>query len=406
MSISSKDIIYLDNNATTRVAPEVVEEMLPFFTEYWGNPSSIYRFGNQLRMEMEKARARIAQLIGADPQEIFFTSCGTESDNSALNSALEISGRKKIVTTAAEHSAIIKQCTKFQKQGVEVVFMPVRPDGTLDFHEVEKHVDEETAVCSVMWANNETGVLFPVEEIAGFCKLKGVLFHTDAVQAVGKIPICLKRSKIDMLSLVGHKLHAPKGIGALYIRRRTRFSPTIIGGSQERGRRGGTENVASIVGFGKACELAAARMEDENTRVRNLRDKLETGIFLNIQDAHLNGARQSEKRLPNTLNVSFDFVEAEAVLLQLDQRGICASSGSACTTGSLEPSHVLKAMGISAARARCAIRFSLSTYNTEPEITRTLQALPDIIERIRKTSPGEMTPGAAPHPTARTSGKS
>lgn len=385
MVISSKDIVYLDNNATTRVAPEVFEEITPYFTESWGNPSSAYRFGSQIHARIEKARAQVAHLIGAEPKEIFFTSCATESDNAAIRSALEITGKRKIVTTAVEHSAIVKECEKLQKKGIEVVWMPVRPDGTLDFREVEKAVDEDTAICTVMWANNETGVLFPVEEIAEFCKLKGVLFHTDAVQAVGKIPVNLKKNKIDMLSIGGHKLHAPKGIGALYIRRRTRFAPLLLGGSQESGKRAGTENVAFMVGLGRACELAAERMKDENTRVKALRDKLENGILSAIPHARLNGHK--EQRLPNTLNVAFDSVEAEAVLLLLDQQNICASSGSACTTGSLDPSHVLKAMGLTPSRARGALRLSLSVYNTESDIDKTLEALPGIIRKVRGVSP-------------------
>jgi cysteine desulfurase len=385
MKLLPKDVVYLDNNATTGVAPEVVEAMVPFLTNFWGNPSSAYRFGSQVHAEIEAARERIAALIGAEPKEIFFTSCGTESDNAAINSALEITGKRKVVTTAVEHAAIINQCERLQKKGVEVVFLPVRPDGSLDLAEVEKAVDDRTAICSVMWANNETGVIFPVEEVAEICKRKGVLFHTDAVQAVGKIPINLKASKIDMLSLVGHKLHAPKGVGALYLRRRTRFAPTIIGGHQEKGKRGGTENVAAIIGFGRACELAAAKMAEENTRVRTLRDRLENETLARITDVCINGRR--DLRLPNTMNVAFDFVEAEAVLLLLDHENICASSGSACTTGSLDPSHVLKAMGLTPARARGAVRFSLSVYNADRDVDRVLEVLPGIIRRLREISP-------------------
>jgi cysteine desulfurase len=381
MPISARDIIYLDHNATTPIAPEVIEVMTPFLTEFWGNPSSAYRFGSQVHAFIEQARGQVANLIGADSKEIFFTSCGTESDNAAIQSALETTGKKKIVTTAVEHSALMKHCQKLQKQGIEVVWMPVRSDGTLDFCEVEKAVDEETALCSVMWANNETGVLYPVEEIAEFCKLKGVLFHSDAVQAVGKIPIQVQKSKIDMLSIVGHKLHAPKGIGALFIRKRTRFSPFIVGGSQEFGKRGGTENVASIVGFGKACELALQRMDEENTRVKSLRDQLEKGLLEKIKGSHRNG--RSENRLPNTLNVSFEGVQAVEILSALDQQGICASSGSACTTGSMGPSHVLTAMGLSPELAKGSIRLSLSVYNTERDIQKAVQALPDIIEKLR-----------------------
>ncbi|MCC7517769.1 MAG: cysteine desulfurase NifS [Verrucomicrobiae bacterium] len=385
MKLSPKDLVYLDNNATTAVAPEVFEAMKPFLTEFWGNPSSAYRFGSQVHAGVEEAREKIAALLGADPKEIIFTSCGTESNNAAINSALEVTGKKKVVTTAVEHSAIINPCERLQKKGIEVVFLPVRSDGTLDVAEVAKAVDDRTAVCSVMWANNETGVIFPVEEIAALCKRRGVLFHTDAVQAISKIPIHLKTNQVDMLSLVGHKLHAPKGVGALYLRRRTRFAPTLVGGHQERGKRGGTENVASIVGFGRACELAGAQMTEKNTRVRALRDRLENEILARIPDVYVNGHR--DLRLPNTTNVAFDFVEAEAVLLLLDKADICASSGSACTTGSLDPSHVLKAMGLTPARARGAVRFSLSVDNTDRDVDRVLEILPGIIQRLREISP-------------------
>jgi cysteine desulfurase len=385
MPLTSADLTYLDNNATTCVAPEVLEAMMPFLTDFWGNPSSAYRFGSQVHLAIEKAREQVAALIGADPKEIFFTSCGTESDNAAIASALETTGKKKVVTTLVEHSALIKQCQRLQQRGIEVIFMPVKRDGTLDFREVEKAVDEDTAICSIMWANNETGVLFPVEEVAEFCKLKGVLFHTDAVQAVGKIPINLQKNKIDMLSLVGHKLHSPKGVGALYIRKRTRFLPTIIGGSQEKGKRGGTENVASIVALGKACELAGLRMDDENTRVKKLRDDLENGIITKISGVHLNGHKQL--RLPNTSNLAFEGVEAESILLMLDQSGVCASSGSACTTGSLEPSHVLTSMGLSPELARGSIRLSLSVYNSEKDVERALSVFPGVIEKLRKAGP-------------------
>jgi cysteine desulfurase len=394
MPIPPQEIIYLDNNATTPVAPEVFDAMVPFLRDYWGNPSSAYRFGKQVSQNIEAARLQVATLIGADPQEIFFTSCGTESDNSAISSALATTGKRKVVTTAVEHSAIMKQCERLKKNGIEVVFMPVKSDGTLDFKEVEKAIDEDTAICSVMWANNETGVLFPVEEIAEFCKLKDVLFHCDAVQAVGKIPINVQKNKIDMLSIVGHKLHAPKGIGALYIRRKTRYMPTMIGGSQEKGKRGGTENVASIVAFGKACELAAKKMNEENTRVKTLRDKLENEILTKIPKVKLNGHK--ELRLPNTSNLSFEGIEAEAILILLDHQNICASSGSACTTGSLEPSHVLTAMGLSPELAKAAVRFSLSVYNTEAEIDKTLEVLPGIVEKLRAAPKGTVTKDASP----------
>lgn len=394
MPINPSEVVYLDNNATTPVAPEVVDAMLPFLKDLWGNPSSAYRFGKQISQHIEAARAQVASLIGADPSEIFFTSCGTESDNAAIASALAVTGKKKVVTTAVEHSAIMKQCDRLKKSGVEVVFMPVKADGTLDFREVEKAVDEDTAICSVMWANNETGVIFPVEEIAGFCKLKDVMFHSDAVQAVGKIPINVQKNQIDMLSIVGHKLHAPKGIGALYIRRKTRFMPYLIGGGQEKGKRGGTENVASIVALGKACELALKKMNEENTRVKALRDRLENAIITKIPGTQINGHKT--QRLPNTISVSFKDIEAESILILLDHQGICASSGSACTTGSLEPSHVLTAMGLSADDARSTIRLSLSVYNTDAEVDRVIEALPGIVEKLRAAPKGSVSPAKDP----------
>jgi cysteine desulfurase len=386
MAINENEIVYLDNNATTKIAPEVFEEMVPYLTEYWANPSSSYRFAGQAREAVEKAREKVARLIGAQPREIFFTSCGTESDNAAIASALRVTGRKKIVTTAVEHSAIINHVEKLSKEGIEVVFLPVDSEGKLSIAELEKAVDEDTAVCSVMWANNETGVLFPVEEIAEICKLKGVPFHTDAVQAVGKIPIDMSGNKIDYLSISGHKLHCPKGIGVLFIRRRAKFSPLIVGGHQERGKRGGTENVASIVGFGTAAELAAGRMKDENTRVRAYRDRLEDFILANIPGAHRNGCK--EGRLPNTTSVSFEGLDSESILMLLDQNNICCSSGSACTTGSLEPSHVLKAMNVPLHRAKGCIRFSFSVYNTEDDVRKTMEVLPGIILKLRSQSPG------------------
>jgi cysteine desulfurase len=383
--LTPRDIAYLDNNATTAVAPEVIEAMAPFFSDCWGNPSSIYRFGSQVRAAMEEAREQVARLIGAEPAEIVFTSCATESDNAAIHSALETTGRRKIVTSTVEHSAILKPCQKLQRQGIEVVWVPVRDDGSLDLQAMERAIDGNTAICSIMWANNETGVLFPVEEIAALCRSKGVIFHTDAVQAVGKIPIDLRRSSINMLSIAGHKLHAPKGIGALYIRRDTPFVPLMVGGSQEQGKRGGTENTAFIVGLGKACELAGSRLSEEQTRVKALRDRLEKTIVEAIPHTLVNGA--VAERLPNTSSIVFEYVESEATLTMLDHMRICASSGSACTTGSPEPSHVLMAMGLSAPLARSAVRFSLSVYTTETEIDKTCQVLPEIIKKLRAISP-------------------
>ncbi len=381
-----KLVYYFDNNATTRVAPEVLDAMLPFYTENWGNPSSAYSFGHELNQHLDEARAKVAALIGADPREIIFTSCGTESINTALNSALAVRPEKRhIVTTAVEHSATLKFCLAAQKRGYEVTFLKVDHSGALDLQELEKAIRGDTAVVSIMWANNETGLLFPISEAAAICRDKGVLFHTDAVQAAGKIAIDAHSAGVDFLSLSAHKLHAPKGIGLLYVRRHTRFHPYIIGGGQERSRRGGTENVAYIVGFGRAAELALANLNDESTRVRRLRDRLEEGILARVPGSFLNGPR--EPRLPNTCNIAFDGVEAEGILLLLDQAGICVSSGSACTTGSLEPSHVLVAMGCSAGRARSSIRFSLGIYNTDAEVSYVLEQLPPIIERLRALAP-------------------
>ncbi len=386
--ISQSGPIYFDNNATTRIAPEVLEAMMPFLTEKWGNPSSAYLFGHQLTQPLEAARTSIAGLLNADPRELVFTSCGTESTNTAIHSALMTRPeRRHVVTTAVEHSATIKFCNFLQKHGYEVTFLPVSPEGALDLDGLEKAIRPDTAIVSVMWANNETGLLFPVAEVAEICRRRGVLCHSDAVQVPGKLKMDVKGLGVDFLSLSGHKLHAPKGIGLLYVKRQTKVQPYIIGGGQERGRRGGTENVAQIVAFGRAAALAATRLEEENTRVRALRDKLETGILATVPRSLRNGA--PEPRLPNTTNIAFEGVEAEGILLLLDQAGICASSGSACTTGSLDPSPVLLAMGCSAARARSSIRFSLGIYNTETEVDYVLKQLPPIIEKLRANAPVE-----------------
>jgi cysteine desulfurase len=384
--MSDKPVYYFDNNATTRVAPEVVEAMLPFFESQWGNASSAYDFGHRVARHLDEARAKLAALINAEPKEIVFTSCGTESNNAAIHSALMTHpGKRHILTTAVEHSANINYGEFLTRRGYEVTYLPVEADGSLDIHLLDQNIRPDTAIVSIMWANNETGVLLPIEEIAALCRSKGVLFHTDAVQTPGKIKIDVKTTGVDFLSLSGHKLHAPKGIGMLYVRRKTRFQPYIIGGHQERGRRAGTENVPYIVGFGRAAELALARLDDENTRVRALRDKLEETILRTIPHTFRNGAKDA--RLPNTANIAFDFVEAEALLLMLDQLGACASSGSACTTGSVDPSHVLAAMGVSPRRARGSIRLSLGIYNTEAEVDYLLQRLPGIVEKLRAISP-------------------
>lgn len=384
--MTAPKVIYFDNNATTRVAPEVADAMIPMLREFWGNPSSAYAFGAQVHGHVEKARAQCAALINCDPKEIVFTSCGTESNNAAIHSALVTQpGKKHVITTGVEHSANMNFGAYLQKQGYDVTFLPVESDGSLDVHLLEKSIRPDTAIVSIMWANNETGVLFPIEEIAAICRSKGVLCHTDAVQVPGKLKIDVKALGVDFLSLSAHKLHAPKGIGLLYVKRRTKFQPYVIGGHQERGRRGGTENVAHIVGFGRAAELALAHLNEENTRVRALRDKLEDTILRTIPNTVRNGAK--EPRLPNTANIAFDFVEAEAVLLLLDQLGICASSGSACTTGSLDPSHVLTAMGLNPMRARGSVRFSLGLYNTAEEVDYVLKHLPGLIKRLRDISP-------------------
>jgi cysteine desulfurase len=386
--MSKPAVYYFDNNATTRVAPEVVDAMVPFLKEFWGNPSSAYSFGNQVASHIEEARSKVANLINADARELIFTSCGTESNNSAIHSALVTHPEKRhIVTTAVEHSANVKFCDFLQKQGYAITVLPVESDGTLDLHLLERAIRPDTAVVSIMYANNETGVIFPIEEAAAICRSKGALCHTDAVQTPGKLKLDVQDLGVDFLSLSAHKLHAPKGIGLLYVKRRTKYQPYVIGGGQERGRRGGTENVANIVAFGRAAELALATMHDENTRVRALRDRLEKGILSSIPGSSRNGAK--EPRLPNTTNIAFESVEAEGILLLLDQAHICASSGSACTTGSLDPSHVLLAMGCSAARARSSIRFSLGIYNSEAEVDYVLERLPKIISKLRANSSAE-----------------
>ncbi len=371
------------------MAPEVLEAMLPFLTDYYGNPSSMHNFGGQVGRVVADARAKVADLLGAEPEEITFTSCGTESDSTAILSALQsFPDKRHIVTTRVEHPAIKTLCDNLDARTGHkhrVTRLKVSSDGTLDLDEYKAALDDDTAIVSIMWANNETGVIFPVEEMAAIAKKRGILFHTDAVQAVGKIPIDLKKLDVDFLSLSGHKLHSPKGVGVLYVRRGTPFVPFLAGGHQEKGRRGGTENVASIVGLGRACELAALKMEEENTKVRALRDKLENGLLTSVPRSILNGHKID--RLPNTANISFEFVEGEAILLHLNRYNICASSGSACTSGSLEPSHVLRAMGVPFTAAHGSIRFSLSIYNTEQEVDFVLEKVPSIISSLRQMSP-------------------
>jgi cysteine desulfurase len=385
---------YLDNNATTRVAPEVLEEMLPFFSDLYGNPSSMHSFGGQVARHVNEARARVSALIGAEPEEIVFTSCGTESDNTAILSALEVNPDKKhVVTSRVEHPAVKVLCENLAEKGYRVTALDVDGEGNLDLDKYERSLTPDTAVVSLMWANNETGVIFPVEKAAQMARERGVLFHTDAVQAVGKIPISMKANGITMLSFSGHKLHAPKGVGVLYVRKGTRFSSFMIGGHQEKGRRGGTENVPGIVGLGKACELAGLRIGEENTRVKQLRDRLENEIVSRVPNIRVNGGKAN--RLPNTTNISFEFIEGESILLLMDEYGICASSGSACTSGSLQPSHVLRAMGIPFTMAHGSVRFSLSTYSTEQDIDLVLEKLPPIIKRLREMSPYWQGQGSA-----------
>ncbi len=380
------NVIYLDNNATTQVAEEVMEEMLPYFREYYGNPSSMHTFGGQVGQKIRTAREQVAALIGALPEEIIFTSCGTESDNSAIRSALATQPDKKhIITSRVEHPAVRALCAHLATQGYRITELPVDKNGVLDLENLEKSMTPDTAVVSLMWGNNETGVIFPVEAAAAMAHEKGILFHTDAVQAAGKIPLNLKKNVIDMLSISGHKLHAPKGVGVLYIRRGTKYSPFLIGGHQEKERRGGTENSPSIIGLGKACELAVKSMDKENTYVKKLRDKLEGELLKRIPQSRVNG--DTGNRIPNTTNISFEYVEGEAILLLMNELGICASSGSACTSGSLQPSHVLRAMGVPFTMAHGSVRFSLSIYNTEKEIDFVIEKMPPIIERLRGMSP-------------------
>ena len=380
-------VIYMDNNATTRVAPEVLEAMLPYFSDYYGNPSSMHSFGGDVSGAIKTARENVADLIGAAPGEIVFTSCGTESDGTAIRAAIESYPEKRhIVTSRVEHPAIKNLYETLSKKGYRTTFVPVDGQCRLDIDHLYNSLSEDTAVVSLMWGNNETGVIFPIEEISREVKSRGILFHTDAVQAVGKIPINVGNSGVDMLSLSGHKFHAPKGVGALYVRKGTKFSPFMIGGHQESGRRGGTENTAAIIGLGKAAELAYEHLKkDGYANVSRLRDRLEHALLEKVPNAMVNGDTTS--RLPNTTSIAFEYVEGEAILLMMNEHGICASSGSACTSGSLEPSHVLRAMGVPFTAAHGSIRFSLSRYNTEDEIDVIIDTLPPIIERLRELSP-------------------
>jgi cysteine desulfurase len=380
-------VIYVDNNATTMVAPEVLDAMLPYFSTYYGNPSSMHSFGGEVAAKISTARENIARLIGAQPDEIIFTSCGTESDSTAIRAAIEsYQDKKHIVTSRVEHPAVKNLYEALSKKGYRTTFVPVDNRGRLDIDYLYDSLSDDTALVSIMWGNNETGVLFPVEEISRQINSRGILFHTDAVQVAGKIPIDVSKTGVNMLSLSGHKFHSPKGIGVLYVRKGTKFSPFLIGGHQEKGRRGGTENTASIIGLGKAAELATGHLKANGYKpISQLRDKLEHNLLDKIPNAMING--DTENRLPNTCSIAFEYVEGEAILLMMNEHGICASSGSACTSGSLEPSHVLRAMGVPFTAAHGSIRFSLSRYNTEDEIDKILEVLPPIIERLRELSP-------------------
>jgi cysteine desulfurase len=387
--IKSQNIIYFDNNATTKVADEAVSAMMPYFSENYGNPSSMHLFGGKVGKDIKEARAKVADLIGAgDLQEIIFTSCGTESANLAIRSILELNKDKKhFITTKVEHPCVLNIAKWLEKQGYKVTYLDVNSEGELDLNELKEAVCADTALVAVMWANNETGVIFPVEKMAEIIKEKNpkTLFFVDGVQAVGKIPVDVKNTKIDMLGISGHKIHAPKGIGALYVKKGTFITPLIIGGHQEKGKRAGTENVAGIIGFGVASKLAKEFLDDENTRVRALRDRLEIGILEQVFNARVNGSRIN--RVPNTTNISFEYIEGELILLHFSDLNICASSGSACTSGSLEPSHVLRAMGIPFTAIHGSIRFSLGRYTNEDEVDYVIKAVPHVIKKLNNISP-------------------
>ena len=378
--------VYLDNNATTRVLPEVAEAMLPFLTEHYGNPSSIHRFGSAVGERLTMAREQVANLIGAtDPIEIIFTSCGTEGDNAAIRGMLEARPNKRhIVTTQVEHPAVLGLCQHLEKKGYRVTWLSVDENGGLDVEELRSALTDDTALVSVMWANNETGVIFPIEQIGAIVKAKGVPLHVDAVQAAGKIDLKVKDLPVDLMTISGHKFHAPKGIGALYVKRGLTFPPFMIGGHQERNRRGGTENVPGIIGIGKAAEVASSRIDSDATRIRGLRDQLESLLLRSCPGSRVNGDVQ--KRLPNTCNISFRYLEGESILVLLDQQGICASTGSACTAGSSEPSHVLRAMKVPPDWLQGAVRFSLGRFNTEKEIDYVNEKMPAIVQRLEGLS--------------------
>lgn len=383
--------VYFDNNATTQVAPEVRDAMLPFFGELYGNPSSMHAFGGSVAKHVDAAREEVARFLNADPDEIIFTSCATESDNSAIRGTADYFGRDlKVITTAVEHPAVLQPCRRLKALGHEVVELPVDSTGQLDLAQLEAELSKPSTskpatLVSIMWANNETGVLFPIEKVAEICRAHGAILHTDAVQVAGKIPVDVKKVPVDMLSMSGHKFHAPKGVGIFYVRKGTKLKPFMLGGHQERTRRAGTENVPYIVGLAKACELARLGMADEAVKLTALRDRLEAGILASCPNVRVNGDRTH--RLPNTLNVSFEYIEGEAIAYHLSDLGICISTGSACASGSLDPSHVIRAMGVPFTAVHGSVRFSLSRYNTMDEVDYVLEKLPPVIRNLRELSP-------------------
>ena len=385
MSANHQHVIYLDNNATTQVDPAVFEAMVPWLRDEYGNPSSVYSMGKRAAAALDTAREQVASLVSCSPEEIIFTSCGSESINSAILSAASVDPDKThIVTTAVEHSATIKLCEHLARRGYEITWLPVDDLGRLDLEKLEHAIRPDTALVTLLWANNETGVLFPVQEIARITNRKKVALHVDAVQAVGKLPLRINDLGIQFLSLSGHKLHCPKGVGALYVNGRIRFTPWLRG-SQENGRRGGTQNVASIIGLGKAAELAAGHLREDSCKTGNMRDRFEEALLKAAPGTEVNGDRAN--RLPNTTNIAFEGIESEGALMLLDDRGICCSAGSACTSGSVHPSHVLKAMGFSNHRARSSLRFSFGRFNTDEQVAFASAAVPEIIGKLRRLSP-------------------
>jgi len=387
MSVNHQRTIYLDNNATTQVDPTVFEAMMPWLREEYGNPSSVYSLGKRAAAALDTAREQLASLLHCAPDELIFTSCGSESINSAILSAVSIDPDKThIITSAVEHSATIKLCEHLARRGYEITWLPVDELGRLDTERLESAIRPDTALVTLLWANNETGVLFPIQEIARLTSARKVALHVDAVQGIGKLPLNVGELGVQFLSVSGHKLHCPKGIGALYIHKRTRFTPWLRG-SQESARRGGTQNVSSIVAMGKAAEIAAALLSADPGKTKGLRDRFEQSVLKSVAGAEINGER--EHRLPNTTNISFDGIESEGALILLDERGICCSAGSACTSGSVHPSHVLKAMGFSNHRARSSLRFSFGRFNTGEEVDIASAVVPEVIDKLRRLAPAQ-----------------